>query len=60
MAPLAVFHPAFIKDLEEDLVDVRVRFFNFVQQHHAVRAAAHGLGQHAAFTIPYVPRRRTF
>ena len=44
MAPLAVFHPAFIKDLEEDLVDVRVCFFNFVQQHHAIRTTAHGLG----------------
>ena len=44
MAPLAVFHPAFVEDLEEDLVDVRVRFLNFVQQHDAVWTAADGLG----------------
>ena len=33
-------------------------FFNFIKQHHAVRAAAHGLGQLAAFLVADIARRR--
>ena len=34
-------------------------FFDLVKQHHAVRAAAHGLGQLTALVVAKVARRRT-
>ena len=47
----AVFHPALVEDLEEDLVHVGVRLLDLVEQHHAVGPAAHRLGQHAALAV---------
>ena len=35
-----------------------MRFFNLVKQHHAVGAAAHGLGQLAAFLVADIAGRR--
>ena len=57
---LAVFHPALVKDLEEDLVHVRMGLFHLVEQHHAVGAPAHRLGQHAAFAVADITRGRAF
>ena len=37
---------------------VGVRLLHLVEQHDAVRAAAHGLGQHAALAVAHVARRR--
>ena len=31
--------------------------FNFIKQHHAVGAAAHGFGQLAALIVPHIARR---
>ena len=33
-------------------------FFDFIEQHHAVRLAAHSLGELAAFLITHISRRR--
>ena len=57
-AALAVFHPALVEDLEEHLVHVRMGLLDFVEQHDAIRPAADGLGQHAAFAVADVARRR--
>ena len=54
----AVLHPALVEHLEEDLVHVGVRLLDLVEQHDAVRPAAHGLGQHAAFAVADVAGRR--
>ena len=35
-----------------------MRLFDFVEQHHAVRVAAHRFGQHAALAIADIARRR--
>ncbi|EFF44644.1 hypothetical protein XAUB_12560 [Xanthomonas citri pv. aurantifolii str. ICPB 11122] len=40
-------------------MDVGVGFFDFVEQDHRVWLAPHGLGQHAAFAIADIARRRT-
>jgi hypothetical protein len=56
-APLAVFHPPLVEDLKEQLVHIRVCFFDLVQEHNAVRPAAHRLGQNAALPISHVPGR---
>src|SRR3990172_2160138 len=48
---LAVLHPALVEDLEEDLVDVRVGLLDLVEQHHAVGAPPHRLGEHAALAV---------
>ena len=38
----AIFHRALVEHLEEQFQHVRVGFFHFVKQHHAVGPAAHG------------------
>ena len=58
MAPLAVFHVAFVEHLEEDLMDVGMGLLDFVEQHHGVGLAPHGLGQHAALAIADIAGRR--
>ena len=41
----AVFHPALVEHLEENLVHVGVRLLDLVEQDDAVGPPAHGLGQ---------------
>ena len=45
--------------MQQDVEDVRVRLFDLVEQHHAVRLAAHSLGELAALVIADVSRRGT-
>ena len=47
----AVLHLSFVEDLEENLMHVGVRFLDFIEQHDAVRSAAHGFGEDAAFSV---------
>src|SRR5208282_1855359 len=54
---LAIFHPPFVKNLEKDLVYVRVRLFDFIKQYHAVWFSAHRLRQPAALSVAYVTWR---
>ena len=51
---LAVF-----KHLQQDVVDVRVRLLDFVQQDDRVRVALHALGELAALFVAHVSGRRT-
>ena len=51
---LAVF-----KHLQQDIEDIGVRFFNFIEQNHGVRRALHPFGELAALFVAYVSRRRT-
>ena len=57
-AAFAVLHPALVEDLEEEFVHVGVRLLDFIEQHDAMRAAAHGFGQHAAFAEADIAGRR--
>ena len=57
--PHGIGQLAVLQDLQQDILDIRVRLFDLVKQHHAVRAAAHGLGQLPALVMAKVARRRT-
>jgi hypothetical protein len=50
--------PSVVQHLQQHVEDVRVRLLDFVQQDHAVRLAADGLGQISALLVPDVARRR--
>src|SRR4051812_38072442 len=56
--PLRVRQAPVLQDLQEDVEDVRVRLLDLVEQEHAVRLAAHGLGELAALVVADVARRR--
>lgn len=56
-AAFAVGHLALVKRLVEQVEDIRVRFFHFIEQHHRVGFLADGFSQHAAFAIADIARR---
>ncbi len=57
-APLAVGEAAVVEDLEQGVEDVRVGFFDFVEEDDAVRVAADGFAELAAFLVADVAGRR--
>ncbi len=58
VAALAVAQRALVEHLVEDVLHAGMGLFHFVEQHDAVGPAADGLGQHAAFAVADVARRR--
>ena len=56
-APVVVGQRAVVHHLQQDAVDVRVRFFDFVQQQHAVGFFSDGFGELPALIEPDVARR---
>src|SRR5690606_10097314 len=56
---LAILHPSLVKDLKENLVHIRVRFLDFVEQDHAIRTPPYRLGQHTSLAVPHVSGRST-
>ena len=59
LAALAVLHVPLVEDLVEELQHVGVGLLDLIQQHHGVRPPAHRFGQHAAFAVTHVARRRS-
>ncbi len=57
-AALAIGQPAVVEHLQQHVEDVRVRLLHLVEQHDAVRAPTHGLGQIAALLVADIARRR--
>ena len=55
---LGVGHAAVVENLQQDRGDVGVRFLDFVEQHDAVRAAAHRFGQLPRLVVAGISRRR--
>src|SRR4051812_11498739 len=55
---LGVRQAPVLQDLQEDVEDVRVRLLDLVEQEHAVRLPAHGLGELAALVVADVARGR--
>ncbi len=49
-----------VQYLQQDIEDIRVRFFDFIEQHHAVRLATYFLGELSAFFVAYIARRRSY
>src|SRR5580704_11092965 len=54
---LTIRDPAIIQDLEQNIEDIRVRFFDLIKKHNAVGFAADGFAQLAAFLVPYITGR---
>src|SRR5438445_5962287 len=48
-----------LKHLQQDVIDVRVSFFDLIQQDHRVRLATYSFRQLTAFFISNISRRRT-
>ena len=49
---------AVVQDLQEHVEDVRMGFFDLVQEHHGVGLLADLLGELSALLVPHVSRRR--
>ena len=56
---MMVRQTAIIHDLKQDVEQVRMRFFDFVEQQHAVRALIDCIGQQTALVKTDIARRRT-
>ena len=48
-----------IQHLQQNIVNIRMRFFNFIQQDHAIWFASYFFCQLSAFFITNISRRRT-
>ena len=48
-----------LQDLQQDVLDIRVGFFDLIKQDHAVGAAAHSLGKLPALIMAQIARRGT-
>ena len=57
-ASLCVGHAAVVENLQQNVRDIGVRLFEFVEENHAIRAAPHRFGELARFVVPGVSRRR--
>mmetsp|Transcript_11213 Transcript_11213/g.31355 ORF Transcript_11213/g.31355 Transcript_11213/m.31355 type:complete len:202 (+) Transcript_11213:279-884(+) len=53
-AALRVGHPSIVQDLQQDVEDVPVGFFNLVKENDGVWAPAHGFGELAALLVSHV------
>src|SRR5882672_727235 len=53
----AVGQMAVVEDLQEKVEDLRVRFLDFVDQHHEVGRRAHGVRQQSALVVAHVAGR---
>ena len=58
-AALSVGQSSSVQDLQEDVEDVLVRFFNFVQEDYRIGPAPDYFGQLAAFLVTDVTGRRS-
>src|SRR5687768_10723666 len=54
---LAIGQTPVIENLEHDVPDIRMRLFDFIQQDHGIRPAAHTLGQISALVVADVSWR---
>jgi hypothetical protein len=55
---LPVGQPPVVEHLQQHVEHVAVRLFHLVEQHHLIGPAPHRFGQHAAFVIADIARRR--
>ena len=59
LAPVVVGQRAVVHDLQQHVVNVRMGFFDLVEQEHAVRLLGDGLGEQAPLVKAHIARRRT-
>ena len=58
LAPVVVGQRAVIHHLQQDIEDVRMRLFDFIEQQHRMRLLGDRLGQQAALVETDIARRR--
>ena len=58
-SPLPVGDAAIIEYLQQNVKNIRVRFLDFIEQHHGIWPAPDRLGKLTAFFVSDVTRRRT-
>ena len=58
-SPLPVSQTPIIQYLQQNVEDIRMRFFHFIQQDDGIRTTTHRFGQVATFFITDISRRRT-
>ena len=51
--------PTVIQNLEKRIEDIRMGFFNLIEEDYGIRSPAHGFGELTALIIAHIPRRRT-
>ncbi len=56
---LGIRQPAVLQDLEQHVEDLGVRLFDLVEEDHAVRPSADGLGELAALVVTDIAGRRS-
>src|SRR5574344_354816 len=57
--PLTIGKSSVIEHLKQHIEHIRMRLFNFVEQHNTVRTSAHSLSQLTAIITAYISRRCT-
>ena len=57
-ASLPVGQPAVVEHLQQNVEDIRMRLFDFVEQHDLIGPAPHRLGQRAALLVADIAGRR--
>ena len=57
LPPQAIRKQPVVQDLQEHVEDIRMSFFDLIEQHHRIRAAPHFFGQLPALFIAHVTRR---
>ena len=58
-APLSVRQAPILHNLQQQIKDIGVSLFNFVQQHHAVGLTANGIRQLSTLIVAHIARGRT-
>ena len=54
--PFGIGESAVIQNLKHYIKHIRMRFFNFIKQHHGIRPAADNFGQLSAFFVAHITR----
>jgi hypothetical protein len=54
---VAVGEPAIVKNLQQNVKYVGMRFLDLIEEHHQIRPAPHRLGELPTFFLTYIARR---
>ena len=58
-ATLSIGQTPIVQHLQQDVENIRMGFFNFVEQQHAIGFATYGFSQITAFVVAHISRRCT-
>ena len=58
-SPVRIAQLAVLQNLQKQIQNIRMRFFNFIKQHHAIRSTTNFICQFPAILIANITSRRT-